>query len=99
MFGNSFIDEIFYWKINTKLYNTAEVDLTSKLTSLIKLFTSEFFNIFCLQSQLPGHIHRLVEIIPKMRKNWTHTLALDKDVCKADKTQKWYELALRESVF
>ena len=46
MFGNSFIDEIFYWKINTKLYNTSEVDSTSKLTSFIKLLHFWDFQYF-----------------------------------------------------
>ena len=75
-FYNTFIDKYFIEKKNpTKLGNETEVDLTSKLTGYIKLLQFEIFNLFCLQSQLSGHIHRLVQNSSK-KKRKTHTLAL-----------------------
>ena len=69
--------------MNMKLHNTSQVDSTSKSTGLLNYCISEIFNIFCLQSQLPGHIHRLVEIIPKMRKKLnTHISTLIKMFAK-----------------
>ena len=59
----------FIEKVNTKLYKTSEVDLTSISTGFIKLLHFLVFQYFLSSKSLPGHIHRLIEIIPKMRKN------------------------------
>ena len=78
----------------------AGVDSTSKSTGYIKLLQFWDFSIFSVfKVNFQDISTDWPNTVLKNRKiKHTHK-HFDKDVCKADKTQKWHALALRESVF